>query len=65
MILLAQLRKVMRKTELNKKYTARELLWEMESLTTIINSGRYKNKTSEVSKNQRIILEAFDVELPK
>ena len=61
LILLAQIRKTMRKTQLTKKYTAKRLLWELESITTISYKGKYKNKLSEVTKQQRQIFEAFDV----
>jgi transposase len=59
MILLAAIRKRMRETELTTKYSVTQLLWELESLTTIQYSGRYKNKLSEVTKAQREIFEAF------
>jgi len=61
LILLAQIRKTMRETQLTKKYTAKRLLWELESITTISYKGKYKNKLSEVTKQQRQIFEAFDV----
>ncbi len=50
MILLVAIRKRMRATELTTKYSVTQLLWELESLTTIQYSGRYKNKLSEVTK---------------
>ncbi len=61
LIFLAQIRKTMRETPLTKKYTVKRLLWELESITTISYKGRYKSKLSEVTKNQRKILEAFGV----
>lgn len=61
LILLAQIRKTMWETQLTKKYTAKRLLWELESITTISYKGKYKNKLSEVTKQQRQIFEAFDV----
>ena len=64
MILLAAIRKRMRETELTTKYSVTQLLWELESLTTIQYSGRYKNKLSEVTKAQREIFEAFQVDIP-
>jgi hypothetical protein len=64
MILLAAIRKRMRETELANKYSVTQLLWELESLTTIYYSGRYKNKLSEVTKAQREIFEAFNVDIP-
>jgi ArsR family transcriptional regulator len=40
----------------------RSLIMEMESLTTIYYSGKYKNKMSEATKVQREILKAFGIE---
>ncbi len=44
-------------------YTVRELLEEMDTLTKITYSGRYGSIISEVTKKQRIIMEAFSIEL--
>lgn len=44
-------------------YTAKGLMMEMESLTTIHYSGKYNNKLTEITKAQREILVAFGVEL--
>lgn len=63
MIQLAQIRKTMRETGLVKRYTAKRLLMELESLTTIEYTGRYKNKRSEMTKAQREIFQAFNVML--
>jgi hypothetical protein len=52
----------MREQDLLGKYTARSLIMEMESLTTIYYSGKYKNKMSEATKVQREILKAFGIE---
>ena len=43
-------------------YTYRELLEEMETLSMIKYSGRYGSIISEMTKKQRIILEAFSIE---
>jgi len=59
MNLLATLRKRMCEAELITKYSVTQFLWELESLTTIQYSGRYKNKLSEVTTAQREIFEAF------
>ncbi len=63
LILLSGMRKTMRESLLADKYTAKSLLWELESLTTICYSGKYKNKLSEITKAQRLILEAFGVQV--
>ncbi len=61
LILLSGLRQTMKESLPAKKYTVKSLLWEMESLTTIYYTGKYKNKLSEITKAQRLILDAFGV----
>jgi transposase len=63
MILLSQIRNVLREQKELASYTARGLLKEMESLTTIHYSGTYKDKHSEVTKRQREILAAFNLQV--
>ena len=63
LILLSQIRKVIREKMPKSAYTAKGLIMEMESLTTIHYSGKYKSKLSEVTKSQREILLAFGVNL--
>jgi hypothetical protein len=63
MIILSQIRNVLREQKELASYTARCLLKEMESLTTIHYSGTYKDKHSEVTKRQREILAAFNLQL--
>ena len=65
LILVSQTRKVMREKMPKSNYTVKSLLAEMESLTTIHYSGKYKSKMCEMTKNQREILTAFDVEVSK
>ena len=45
-----------------RKIPPRLLLGEMESLTRIHYTGKYNDVTSEVSKSQREILEAFSID---
>jgi len=54
--------KIRNKKEL-ENYTTRELLEEMDTLTKITYSGRYGSIISEPTKKQRIIMEAFSIEL--
>lgn len=61
LILLAQIRNIMRQSRLSEKYTAKRLLWELESLTTISYRGKYKNRLSEMTRAQREIFDAFRV----
>lgn len=63
LILMSSIRTTMKASHQNKRYTVKSLIWEMESLTTIRYSGKYKNKQSEVTKAQRNILEAFGIEV--
>jgi transposase len=62
LILLSQIQKTMRESTLSERYSPKLLLGEMEALTRINYTGRYKDITSEVSKSQREILEAFSID---
>ena len=62
LILLSAIRQTMINKLSKSRYSVQSLLWELESLTTIHYSGKYKNKRSEMTKAQRIILEAFEVD---
>lgn len=63
LILLSEIRRVMKKYDLLGRYTVKSLLMELESLTKIHYSGTYKDKMSEATKAQREILEAFGIDL--
>lgn len=63
LILLSQVRKVIREKMPKSGYTAKGLMLEMESLTTIHYSGKYKNKLGEITKSQREILLAFGLNI--
>ncbi len=54
--------KIRSKKEL-ENYTVRELLEEMDTLAKIKYSGRYGSIISEATKKQRIIMEAFSIEM--
>ncbi|MBM3197838.1 MAG: transposase, partial [Chlamydiae bacterium] len=58
------LRREMRKSELIERYTTRELLQEMETLTKVKYSGKYGLILTEVTKSQRDILKGLNIELP-
>ena len=62
LILLAQIRKVLRKQDLISRYPIRGLFMELESLTKIHYAGRYKDRLSELTKAQREILTVFGVD---
>lgn len=63
LILTSALRKKMRDTGLIDKYTPRELLMEMETLTQIRYSGRYGQILTEITKPQKEILEGLNVSI--
>ena len=64
LILISALRKEMRASGLIEKYTVRELLREMETLTKVKYSGKYGHILTEVTKAQREILEALGIQMP-
>ena len=61
LILLSAIRQTIKSKMPTSSYSARSLLWELESLTTIHYSGRYKNKLSLMTKAQREIFDAFEI----
>jgi transposase len=65
LIYLSALRKEMRRTGLIERYTVRELLQEMETLTKVKYSGKYGHIITEVTKAQREILSGLNIELPQ
>ena len=64
LIYMSALRREMRKTDLIKRYTVRELLQEMETLTKVKYSGKYGHILTEVTKPQREILKGLGIGLP-
>jgi len=52
----------MRDTGLTEKYTVRELLLEMETLTQIRYSGKYGHILTEITKPQRQIMESLGID---
>lgn len=63
LIYISALRKEMRKSNLIERYTVRELLQEMDTLTKIKYSGKYGHILTEVTKPQREILEGLNIVL--
>ena len=64
LILQSHIHKVMKETDLVKKYTVEELVGELEKISLIeFTSG--KKIMTEISKKQRLIYEKFKVLLPK
>lgn len=61
LILTCALRKKMRDTGLIEKYTPRELLMEMETLTRIRYSGKYGQMLTEITKPQGQILKSLNI----
>lgn len=62
LIIMSALRKAMRDVGLLERYTTRDLLQEMESLTKVIYTGKYGQIFTEVSKSQREILELLKID---
>jgi len=61
LIYVSALRKEMRKSDLIKHYTVRELLQETETLVKIKYSGKYGCILTEMTKPQREILSALNI----
>lgn len=64
LIYMSALRREMRESGLIGRYTTRELLQEMETLTKVKYSGKYGHILTEVTKSQREILKGLNIELP-
>jgi transposase len=64
LILMSALRKEMRQSQLIERYTVRELLKEMETLTKITFSGKYSNLLTEITKPQQEILATLKIACP-
>jgi len=64
LILISAIRKELRSSGLIEKYTVRELLQEMKTLTKVKYSGKYGYILTEITKAQRDILKALDITLP-
>ena len=65
LILISALRKEMRASGLIERYTVREALREMETLTKVKYSGKYGQILTEVTKAQRDILRALNMPIPE
>ena len=65
LIYMSALRRELRESELIVKYTVRELIQEMNTLTRVKYSGKYGSILTEVTKPQRQILEALEIKLSK
>ena len=64
LIYMRAIRKKLRETKLIEKYTVRELLKEMETITKISYSGKYGHIITEMTKRQLEILEALKIASP-
>jgi transposase len=64
LIYMSALRREMRRCGLIERYTVRELLQEMKTLTKVKYSGKYGHILTEVAKSQREILKDLNIELP-
>ena len=64
LIYMSALRREMRKSILIERYTVRELLQEMDTLTKVKYSGKYGHILTEITKPQREILKDLNIALP-
>ena len=64
LIYMSAIRKELRTTKLIEKYTVRELLNEMETITKISYSGKYGHIITEMTKQQQEILQAMKITPP-
>jgi len=64
LIYMSAIRKELRLTKLIEKYTVRELLREMETITKISYSGKYGSVITEITKEQMEILQAMKIAPP-
>lgn len=64
LILISAIRKELRAAGFIEKYTVRELLQEMKTLTKVKYSGKYGYVLTEITKAQRDILNALEIPLP-
>ena len=64
LIYASALRKEMRSTGLIKSYTTRELLEEMKTLTKIKYTNTRKSLLTELTKNQKEIMQKMSIDLP-
>jgi len=64
LIYISALLREMRKSTLIERYTVRELLQEMNTLTKVKYSGKYGHILTEMTKPQREILEGLSIQFP-
>jgi len=64
LIYISALRREMRKSTLIERYTVRELLQEMDTLTKVKYTGKYGHILTEITKPQREILKDLNIALP-
>ncbi len=65
LIYMSALRKKLREAKLAKQFTVRELLREMDTITKITYSGKYRGIITELTKSQNKILDALKITIPK
>jgi transposase len=63
LIYTSALRNAIKSTDLDGKYTVRELLNEMSNITKITYSGKYGSIITEISKSQREIVQALQISI--
>lgn len=65
LIYMSAVRKRLRETKLARQFTVRELLREMDTITKVTYSGKYRGIITELTKSQNKILDELKITLPK
>ena len=65
LIYMSAIRKKLRATKLAQQFTVRELLREMDTITKVTYSGKYRGVITELTKSQKKILDELKIALPK
>lgn len=65
LIYISALRKKLRESGLMKQFTVRELLREMDTITKVSYTGKYKSIITELTKSQTKVLDTLKIQIPK
>ena len=65
LIYMSAIRIKLRDTKLVKQFTVRELLREMDTITKITYTGKYRGIITDLTKSQNKILDALKIPAPK
>jgi len=65
LIYMSAIRNQLRQSNLSGRFTVRQALKELESITKVTYSGKYGSLITEVSKTQRQLFAAFGIQTPE